>query len=333
MSTAADEPGTPARPDPPPASGVRLPWAAVPQELREQAERHLGSRVVEAVTQPGGFSPGAAARLRLASGQRAFAKAAGPEPNPGTPRLHQAESRITARLPAFAPVPRLLGSFERGGWVMLLFEDIDGRMPAQPWAPAELSRVLGALADLAEALTPAPAAAGAPAVAQRFGEALRGWRQLAAAGGGGDDLPGLDPWARRHLSRLAALEDSWEQAAAGSTLVHADVRADNLLLTDARVYVVDWPWACLAQPWFDLVCMLPSIAMQGGPPPEAICAAHPLTRAADPGAVTAVLAAIAGYFVYRERQPPPPGLPTVREFQRAQGRAALSWLRRRTRWR
>jgi hypothetical protein len=39
-----------------------------------------------------------------------------------------------------------------------------------------------------------------------------------------------------------------------------------------------------------------------------------------------VLAAAAGYFVDRCRTPPPPGLPTVRAFQRAQGNALLTWL-------
>ncbi|MFI7404394.1 aminoglycoside phosphotransferase family protein, partial [Streptomyces sp. NPDC049541] len=41
------------------------------------------------------------------------------------------------------------------------------------------------------------------------------------------------------------------------------------------------------------------------------------------------LAALAGYFVAHALQPPPPGLPTLRAFQRAQGDTALAWLRRR----
>jgi hypothetical protein len=48
---------------------------------------------------------------------------------------------------------------------------------------------------------------------------------------------------------------------------------------------------------------------------------------ADPDAVTTVLTAVAGYFVYRGGLPPPPGLPTVRAFQAAQGRHAVDWLR------
>jgi len=40
-----------------------------------------------------------------------------------------------------------------------------------------------------------------------------------------------------------------------------------------------------------------------------------------------VLAGIAGYFLHTSRLPDPPGLPTVRAFQRAQGDALLPWLK------
>jgi aminoglycoside phosphotransferase (APT) family kinase protein len=153
-------------------------------------------------------------------------------------------------------------------------------MPQEPWVPAELDRVLHALAELAESLTPTPVAA--PPVAARLKESFRGWRRLVAArNGGADDLTGLDPWAVLRLDRLADLESGWPEALAGTTLTHCDLRADNLLLTpDGRVVVVDWPWACVAAPWFDLLGMLPSVAMQGGPDPEEVFTAHPVSKGA-----------------------------------------------------
>jgi len=316
---------------PPPAAGMRLAWPLVPAGLRQAVEQRLGGPVVEAVTQPGGFSPGVAARVKTATGKRAFVKAVGPVPNPESPDIYRAEARIAASLPEGTPAPRLLGFFDQDGWVALMFEDIEGHLPAQPWVPDELARVLQAVAELAVALTPAPI--DAPTVADRFGEEFRGWRRLAEAERRGEgNLAGLDPWARRHLVDLAALENRWDAAAAGSSLVHADLRADNLLLTGDRVVVVDWPWACLAVSWFDLVAMLPSVHMQGGPLPETIFNDHPVAQTANPEAVTAVLAALTGFFVRQSRQPPPPGLPTLRAFQAAQGRTALAWLKIRTRW-
>jgi aminoglycoside phosphotransferase (APT) family kinase protein len=294
--------------------------------LHEAVAERLGGRVVEAVTQTGGFSPGAAARLRSAEGSRAFVKAVGPTPNSGSPDIYRAEIRVAAALPASTPAPRLLESYDRDGWVALLFEDVAGTMPAQPWDADELDRVLKALARLAESLTPSPV--GPPGAAERLAGTFQGWRRLLEAGPA--ELDRLDPWARRHLPELAALEEHWRAAVAGDTLAHCDLRADNLLLTPDEVFVVDWPWACVAASWFDLMFMLPSVHMQGGPAPETIFDDHPVAEGADPEAVTTVLAALTGFFVHAALQPPPPGMPTLRAFQAAQGRTALAWLK--TRW-
>ncbi|HET8789220.1 MAG TPA: phosphotransferase, partial [Actinomycetes bacterium] len=170
-------------------------------------------------------------------------------------------------------------------------------------------------------------------VAERLGDSFVGWRRLAAAhAAGDDDLAGLDPWAARHLRRLADLEAGWPQAARGPTLLHADLRADNLLLTPTRVVAVDWPWACVGAAWVDLLLLLPSVAMQGGPDPEPTFTAHPVAAGADPSAVTTTLTAWAGFLIAGARLPPPPGLPTLRAFQHGQALVALDWLRRRTGW-
>jgi hypothetical protein len=45
-----------------------------------------------------------------------------------------------------------------------------------------------------------------------------------------------------------------------------------------------------------------------------------------------MVAALAGFFCWHGSQPDPPGLPTLRAFQRAQGAIALDWLRQRAGW-
>ncbi|MFC8534203.1 phosphotransferase family protein [Streptomyces sp. NPDC057249] len=313
----------------PPAQGVRLPWSGLPAAVREAVEDILGAPVTEARSQSGGFSPGVAARVRLANGGRAFVKAVSAEVNPDSPAMHRAEARLTAALPPHAPAPRLLGSYDDGGCVALVLEDIDGRQPRVPWDRAELDRVLTAVGALSHALTPAPAEVTSAAWGKS--SMFDGWRTLHAAGGHAR----LDPWAAGHLAVLAELEAGWPEAAAGDTLAHSDLRADNILLTEDRTVFVDWPHAVRAAPWFDLLVMLPCVAAQGyasgppGPDPDALFTAHPLGRDADPDAVTAVLAAVAGYFAEHALRPDPPGLPTLRAFQAAQGAAALTWLRHR----
>lgn len=312
---------------PPPAEGARLDWSAVPARIRAEAERRMGGTVAAVASQPTGFSPGVAARLALADGRRVFVKAIGPAPNPDSPEFHRREARIVAALPERVPAPRLQWSLDdaASGWVVLAFEDVDGRHPAQPWRPEELDRVLGALAELADELTPSPLPDTLVARASdAFREYIHGWRMLRDEQQEG--LPRLDAWSARHLEELIALEAAAPAAAAGETLLHFDVRADNMLLTPERVWLVDWPHAHVGAAWVDVVCFAPSVAMQGGPPPEELIARHPACRAADPAAITAAVAALAGFFTHRSLQPPPPGLPTLRAFQAAQAAVARAWI-------
>jgi aminoglycoside phosphotransferase (APT) family kinase protein len=317
----------------PDAAGLRLDWSEVPERVRAAVEDRLGSPVVSAESQSAGFSPGVAARLRTEDSRRVFLKAASPDPNPLTPEAHRREARITAALPEEAPVPRLLWSHDEGegGWVVLLFEDVEGRNPAVPWRAEELDETLDALAALSELLTPSPlppdAVAGA---AGDWGEvAGRHWLRVREERPAAD----LDAWSRRHLDRLVALEAEAPSAVEGDTLLHLDLRADNLLLTpEGRILVVDWPHARVGAPWLDPVFFAPSVAMQGGPPPEELLARYPHGRRADPEAVTAVVAAVAGFFTAEGLKPAPPGLPTLRAFQLAQGEVAQRWLSHRTGW-
>lgn len=309
---------------PPPATGQRLHWHELPVQLRAAVEAHLGAPVASAATQPGGFSPGVAARLRTSDGRRAFLKAVGAEPNPQSPEMHRREAIIAAALPASAPTSRLLWSYDEEGWAALLFEDIDGQQPAQPWLPEELDRVCAALVALSETLTPSPLPAGLVKRADEGKFFRAGWWSRALAAGSP-----LDPWSARHLETLIALETGAAAAAHGETLLHHDLRADNLLLTPERVVVVDWPHAEIGAAWIDLLFFAPSVTMQGGPEPEELLLRHPAARAADPAAINAVLATLAGYFTWSGLQSPPPGLPTLRPFQEAQGAVGRRWLAKR----
>ncbi|TDD51573.1 hypothetical protein E1286_10370 [Nonomuraea terrae] len=75
--------------------------------------------------------------MRLADGRAAFVKAAQSARAPAVAAFHRREA-ISERLPAQAPVPRLLGTYDDGDWIALAFEEVDGRLPAQPWRGGEL---------------------------------------------------------------------------------------------------------------------------------------------------------------------------------------------------
>ena len=307
--------------------GTRVPYGDLPADVRSWAEHHLGSPIAEASTQPGGFSPGCAARLLGANGARAFVKAVSSHANPESPTMYRREARIAAALPVEAPVPRLRATYDDGTWVALLFDDVDGRHPHLPWQPGELRRVVAAIDELFTDLTPCPLP-DVQSVDDNWRDEFARWQDTAATG----PPQGLDPWCVRHLDRLAEVESHWPEAASGDTLLHLDLRADNMLVADDRVWIVDWPWAAKGSPAFDLVAFAPSVSMQSGPEPEDLLRMSAHGRAADPDAVTTLVATVAGYFVMQSLLPPPPGLPTVREFQAAQGAVALRWLQERTGW-
>ena len=276
----------------------------------------------------GGFSPGATSILEWPD-RSLFVKAVGRELNPESPALHRREITISSALPQSARFPRLLETYDDGDWVALAFEVVPGRPPRHPWSPDELARVGAALAAMHDDLTPSPVSSLASLVDYRravFGA----WSELAGAE---DGTPaGLEPWARDHLDRLAELEAAWPAACAGSTLLHGDVRSDNVLVSDDGVVFVDWPHGAVGSRAFDFVAWAPSVVLEGGPPPEDLLALCVPPGAVDPDALTVVLAAVAGFFVSHSLRPAPPGLPTLRPFQAAQGAVALAWLQRRTGW-
>lgn len=297
----------------------RPTYEQLPPPVRAAVDGVLGSPVVQARSQAGGWSPGVAARVRAADDRRAFVKAVNGEVNDFSPGMHRREARVTAALPTSLGSPRLLGSYDDGTWVVLVLEDVEGR---EPVLPDELPAVLAAVDRLAEVAAP-PELAPAP---QELGDDFGGWRRLAESGAQ------LTGWAGEHLDRLVALEDPWAQAAAGDRLLHLDLRTDNLLMRpDGTVAIVDWPWAAAGHPVLDVVCLLPSTVLQGVRGPDALLRSTRAGHAADDDQVTCLLAAFAGRMAEHARRPPPGGMPTVRSFQAAQGGVALEWLQQRLR--
>lgn len=308
----------------------RTVWAEVPERIRSAIERYFGASVVHAESKSGGFSPGLASVLTTADGRKFFVKAADPEQNIDSAAFHRREAMISAALPENAPVPRLLWTFDEGeaGWIVLVFEAIAGRNPQTPWVAGELDHVIESLISLSNALTPSPIP---ESIAPRTGRTSifsRPWWELLRI-----RMPEeLDPWAVRNLDRLVELNERTPFSVDGETLLQHDLRADNMLIAEHRVIIVDWPHARIGAPWVDILAMAPSVTMQGGPKPDEFILRHPAARAAEPADIDAAIAGLAGFFIFQSTEPPPPGIPTVRAFQRAQGVVSLEWLAERTGW-
>ncbi|MGH3754723.1 MAG: phosphotransferase [Pseudonocardiaceae bacterium] len=310
---------------------VRPSWTDLPEALRDALTHRLGP-IRHADVQSGGFTPGVAARVTTEHDRRtnrAFVKAV-PADHVLAPK-YRAEAAIAGQLPAATPAPRLRWTGDLDGWVVLIFDDVDGRHPDLSPGSADVPVAVAGVAGLAATLTPSPA--DLPAATEVRGGLLHGWDELLGCGAADDPDTGLGPWERDRLGMLADLERGWVPYAAGPSLVHGDIRPDNLLIRDGddALMVVDWAQPSIGAAWQDVVDLIPHMIMAGHAPLDAertlvgVPAWHDLPDLV----VTSYAAAYAGYWTRASKLPPPPGVPHLRAYQAHAALAALAWTRAR----
>jgi serine/threonine protein kinase len=302
---------------------VRPLWTDLPEDLRERTACLLGADAseVEWQTQEGGFTPGVALRLASENG-RLFLKAI--RSDHPLADLYRIEAETMSEMPSFGWCPRQVGFGEDNGWVWMFLEDVPGRYPDLAPGSPDVPLVVGAVARMSTELTPCPVEDA------RRVKVARAWRSMSVG-----DLYGTSAaWAIPHLGRLAKLEQWWDEHVDGKTLVHNDLRPDNLLIgEDGRVVVVDWAQARLGHQWRDLSSLVPHMIRAGHSPADA---ESQLTGTvwgrADPAAITANAVALAGYLIRSSRMESPPDSPYLRGYQKEAADAASAWVRHRTGW-
>jgi hypothetical protein len=274
----------------------------VKPEAVDRAERILGSAATTwtRVTS-GGWSVNEHWIVELADHRRAFLKHSAPmEPCPTW--LRDERAAYAAFEGSF--VPQVLG-WADGARPLLILEDLSlGAHWPPPWRPGDVDAVLAALNEVAAAQV----FAELPRLAD---EAMGGWPAVAL-----DPEPFLRlelvsrAWLDAALPRLV---DAWEGTPFdGDSLLHCDVRSDNLCVRDGRAIIFDWSHARIGNPESDVAFWLPSLALEGGPQPDAF-------------GVDGFAAFVAGFFASHAGLPPPEGAPHVRGFQLAQLEVALPW--------
>ena len=299
----------------------RLEWAHLPPFVRALVERRCGSPVVEARSQGAGFTPGFASVLTCAVGSRHFVKAASTKAQRMFAHSYREEARKLAALPLAAPAPRLLWVHDADDWVVLGLEHVEARNPRRPWRSADLDAAVAMLDRAARALTPAPAALAHERFEVELADFPAAWDHVRATR---PDLP--------HLEEAAALAARFAEVTTGDTLVHTDVRDDNILLrADGSAMLCDWNWPVTGAAWLDTVFLM--IGPRGdGLDVDAALAAAPLTAEVPAEHVDIVLALLAAYFLRQGDEPVPPTSPHLREAQRWQGEVVWDWLCERRGW-
>jgi hypothetical protein len=304
------------------AVGKRIVWADLPADVRRGVETILGGPVLRTISQAGGFSPGTADRVLTERGRWAFVKAVSSDQNPDSPQMLRREADIVERLGSRPWLAPYVGRYDDGHWVALVLDDVVGTTPPVPWRADDIETALRMLARVATDLTPTPLS-HLPTVVGEVAGLFGGWKRLRE-----DPPPHLDPWIAQHLDDLVRCVAETVPRLGGSTVVHLDVRADNLLIRpDGSMVLVDWPWAAIGPDWLDRFELILNIDFTGGHDVEVITDRH--LGHVPPELITGTLAGFCAFFTDEGRRPDPAGLPTVRAFQRAQAATTLAWLKRR----
>lgn len=190
---------------------------------------------------PGGFGRNEVLRIDTLQGRFVWRRRLGGLNRPGA--LASAELAAHRRAAAAGLAPGIVAAAADGAWILMEFVD------APPWTgatldnDAALERLGRRLAILHSLAVPAAvAAADAPAMASGYLAVTRARDPVAASA-----LQSLADEVRQITDDLAA-------GTQRSVLVHGDLMASNLL--GPLPVLVDWEYAQLAEPAWDVACLL-----------------------------------------------------------------------------
>jgi len=299
----------------------RLQWPHLPPAVRALVEDHCGSPVVDASSRDGGFTPGFASVLTCADGSKHFVKAASVKAQKLFAHSYREEARKLAAIPEAAPAAPLRWVHDDDEWVVLGFDYVEGRTPHRPWVRPDLDAAMAALARAAELLTPPPDDLHLDTFAEEFAPLPGFWDQVRTT------YPGL-----AHADEAAALAARFAEVTGGDTVVHTDVRDDNILITpDGDAVLCDWNWPVVGAAWLDTAVLM--IGPRGdGMDVDAVLAGAELTRDVPAEHIDIVIALVTAYFLKQAEEPVPPTSPHLRDAQRWQGEVCWQWLCERRGW-
>jgi hypothetical protein len=278
------------------------------EELDERIERAVGSAPVRYTVRPGGYSIADRFSVELADGRRVFVKSAeAPNLAGWLRREHEVYASLSGSF-----IPRLEGWDDDGVRPVLAIEDLSDADWVPRWDDARVAAVLDTLAEVATS----PPPPNTPLFRETLADLFDRWQDVVAdpepfLSAGIRDRDWLDRCLPTIVEAAAAVDPS------GDSLLHVDVRSDNLCFRDGRAVLVDWNWASIGDPNLDIAAWLPSLTCEGGPQPWELLP--------DGGGYAAL---ISGVWAAVVGLPPPETAPTVREIQRLQLEVSLAWCER-----
>jgi hypothetical protein len=289
---------------------TRQQWEDLPIGVRETVELECGGPIIKAEPLGEGTMPGIAARLQTEN-HSVFMKAV--ESAGIAAKQHRTESWAASVLPDETPAPHLLWRGQQDGWLVTIYEFInDGsrHVDLTPGSP-ELPAVLDTVALLGALLTPCPRGA-APVI--------------------DNILPLLAKDSHLRDKAIAADHDLYGMAIdrfdpsdlRGDTLLHYDLSANNMLISQGQVYVIDWSFAARGAAWIDAAMLAPRLVEAGHTPGQVdeLLTRIPSWASAPPSAVIGLAALWTRFRIYKARYGPE----EMREYRARAALAGKRWL-------
>lgn len=278
-----------------------------PSDIVERVERLVRARAISWVKTKGGYSSAGRYRVKFDDSSSAFVKWGTDELTAGWLRD---EYRIYSTLRADF-IPALI-EWEDAEHPILILEDLAGGHWPPPWSASQIEHVFDLLENVRSTQMPDEFP-----VLTRLGEGFNGWETIAEDPSGFLGLGIVsDTWLAHALPILLKAET--EAQLEGGSLVHTDVRSDNICLLSDRTLLVDWNWAKRGNPMLDVVIWLPSLHVEGGPEPWSFDIQEP-----------ELIAAVTGFYAAHAYQPANfPGAEPIRQLQLRLLKSLLPWASR-----
>ncbi|MFN7115130.1 MAG: aminoglycoside phosphotransferase family protein [Alphaproteobacteria bacterium] len=319
--------------DPPAARESKPSFDLLPPDMRQKIESRLSGEIVSGDVVYGSLSSSAGYVLTFDSGLKVFAKGSHPdEMSHGTLHIRQ-EIRAYEYVPVLKETsPRLyswVSDNNEDGWTLGLWSFI--QQDEKVHFTQRVSDVMALVAQVHAAVPPdniLPVAQSHNYIGA-FLKDEKKWRRIESEAGISTKFLNLfeDPaaaqvWLAQNIAALIALQA--ETAARDDTpsMIHGDLRTDNIIFGKDRSWLVDWPNACLGPRVFDLVMLFTHLESTGFGAAEDFlpiydAAAGTRFATSDIEAVAAMAGSMAGYFADQAYRSVPEKLPRLRWMQKS----------------
>lgn len=318
---------------PPAAREAKPSFDIMPPEMRQKIENRLSGEITSGEVVYGSLSSSAGYVLTFDSGLKVFAKGSHPEEmSHGT--LHiRTEIRTYEYVPVLKETsPRLyswVSDNNEDGWTLGLWSFIAQHDTAQ--FSDRASEVMALVAQVHAAVVPEgilPAAQTHNYIGAFLADEKK-WRRIEGEASRRtkflnlfEDPTAAQDWLARNITALIALQSDAGVRSFAQSLIHGDLRTDNILLGKDRSWLVDWPNACIGPRVFDLVMLFTHLESLGYAEAESFLPLYDAasgTRFAtsDIDEVAAMAGSMAGYFADQAYRSVPEKLPRLRWMQKS----------------